>query len=42
VLGSTFLLGAADELPTAVRLLDGRMPRSCLPKRCEVVAIGGD
>jgi hypothetical protein len=42
VLGSTFLLGAADELPTAVRLLDGRMPRSCPPKRCEVVAIGGD
>jgi hypothetical protein len=40
--GATFYLGAADELASAVRLVAGRMPRSCLPTRCEVVAIGGD
>ena len=40
--GATFFLGAADNLPSAVRLIDGRLPRSCTPKRCEVVAIGGD
>lgn len=36
--GSTFVLAAADGLPGRVRLVDGRMPRSCTPQRCEVVA----
>jgi hypothetical protein len=40
--GTTFYLGAADELRSAVRLVSGRMPQSCTPTRCEVVAIGGD
>ncbi len=40
--GATFYLGAADDLGSAVRLVSGRMPRSCAPTRCEVVAIGGD
>jgi hypothetical protein len=40
--GATFFLGAVDGLRSAVRLIDGRLPRSCTPARCEVVAIGGD
>ncbi|HEY7050146.1 MAG TPA: FtsX-like permease family protein [Jatrophihabitantaceae bacterium] len=39
---ATFFLGGVDNLPGSVRLLDGRLPQSCTPKRCEVVAIGGD
>jgi hypothetical protein len=35
--GGTFTLGATDDLGAAVRLLDGRLPRSCTPTRCEVV-----
>ncbi len=37
--GNGFVLGAADALPTEVRLVSGRMPRSCTPTRCEVVAL---
>jgi hypothetical protein len=40
--GSTFFLGAVDGLPGVVRLIDGRLPRSCTPTRCEVVAVGGN
>jgi hypothetical protein len=40
--GATFFLGAADDLRTAVRVTSGRLPRSCTPHRCEVVALGGD
>ena len=40
--GTAFYLGAADDLHSAVRLVDGRLPSSCTPSRCEVVAIGGD
>lgn len=40
--GATFFLGAVDDLPTAVHVTRGRLPRSCTPHRCEVVAIGGD
>ncbi len=40
--GSAFYLGATDDLRTAVHLVSGRMPRSCTPTRCEVVAIGGN
>ena len=39
--GATFFLGAADDLRTAVRVTSGRLPRSCTPTRCEVVALGG-
>ncbi|MEP6598464.1 MAG: FtsX-like permease family protein [Actinomycetota bacterium] len=38
--GSTFFLGATDGLPGAVRLVDGRLPTSCTPARCEVVLLG--
>jgi hypothetical protein len=37
--GGTFTLGATDGLAAAVRLIDGRLPRSCTPTRCEVVAV---
>ena len=40
--GSAFFLGATDDLRTAVHLVSGRMPQSCTPTRCEVVAIGGN
>ena len=33
-------LGAVDGLDRAVALTSGRLPRSCMPGRCEVVAIG--
>ncbi len=39
--GATFFLGATDDLRTAVRVTSGRLPRSCTPQRCEVVAVGG-
>jgi hypothetical protein len=38
--GSSFFLGAVDDLPSAVRLTSGRLPRSCTPQRCEVVSLG--
>jgi hypothetical protein len=37
--GGAFVLGAADGLPAAVRLVDGRLPASCTPSRCEVVEV---
>jgi hypothetical protein len=37
--GATFTLGATDGLAGAVRLIDGRLPRSCTPTRCEVVVV---
>src|SRR5262249_27339494 len=40
--GATFFLGATDDLRTAVRVTSGRLPRSCTPLRCEVVALGGN
>lgn len=40
--GATYVVGGVDDLTNAVRLVDGRLPRSCTPKRCEVVAIGGN
>lgn len=40
--GATYFLGGADDLSTAVRVVAGRLPRSCTPRRCEVVAIGGN
>src|SRR5262245_18704241 len=33
-------LGAVDGLGRAVELESGRLPRSCFPTRCEVVAVG--
>ncbi len=39
--GAGFVLGAADDLPRAVRLASGRMPTSCTPTRCEVVQLQG-
>lgn len=33
-------LGAVDEVGRAVALTSGRLPRTCVPGRCEVVAIG--
>jgi hypothetical protein len=39
--GSTFFLGAADELGRSVRLTAGRLPRTCTPSHCEVVRLGG-
>lgn len=38
--GGTFVLGAGDDLATRVRLVDGRLPASCTPTRCEVVVVG--
>jgi hypothetical protein len=38
--GSSFFLAGADDLSTAVRVVEGRMPRNCTPTRCEVVLIG--
>ncbi len=38
--GSSFFLAGADRLATAVRLVNGRMPASCTPTRCEVVLVG--
>lgn len=37
--GGSLVLGAADDLPRAVRLVDGRLPASCTPTRCEVVSL---
>jgi hypothetical protein len=37
--GSTFFLGAADHLSSAVHLISGRSPVTCTPTRCEVLAL---
>ena len=34
-------LVSLDQLPGLVRLRSGRLPRVCLPARCEVVSVGG-
>ena len=38
--GTLFRLGGMEQLNSAVQLLDGRLPESCTPTRCEVVAVG--
>lgn len=38
--GQQFVLGATDDLGAAVRLTSGRLPRTCTPRRCEVVVVG--
>jgi hypothetical protein len=37
--GQPFTLAASDDLPSAVRITSGRLPRSCTPTRCEVVVL---
>ncbi|WP_285616608.1 hypothetical protein [Kineosporia sp. NBRC 101677] len=37
--GTDFALAATDDLPAAVRLVEGRLPRGCAPQHCEVVAV---
>ncbi len=37
--GGGYVVGAADDLPGAVRLRDGRLPAACAPTRCEVVSL---
>lgn len=39
VAGTDVTLGAVDPLPDTVRLLSGRLPASCSPTRCEVLAV---
>ncbi len=39
--GRLFDLGAVDGLGRFVRLESGRLPRTCTPRRCEVVQLGG-
>jgi hypothetical protein len=38
--GHTFYFGAADGLAGRITVTSGRLPTSCTPTRCEVVAIG--
>ncbi len=38
--GGSFYFGAADGLPRLVRLTAGRLPATCTPQRCEVLAVG--
>ncbi len=38
--GQSFVLAGADQLASAVRVTSGRLPRTCTPARCEVLAIG--
>ena len=38
--GSTYRLGATDDLAHQVRLTGGRLPASCTPTRCEVLLTG--
>ncbi len=40
VSGSTFFLGAADDLADRVEVVSGRLPESCTPTLCEVVLVG--
>jgi hypothetical protein len=37
--GGTLVLAGADHLTGEVRLVTGRMPQQCTPRRCEVVAL---
>jgi hypothetical protein len=39
--GRTFRLAGTDQLAGTVRLVDGRMPGSCTPTRCEVALLVG-
>jgi hypothetical protein len=39
--GTSFRLAGVDRLPSAVRLLSGRLPAACTPAWCEVVALDG-
>lgn len=41
IAGHGFNLGAADQLGRWLRLRSGRLPRSCVPRRCEVVQVEG-
>jgi hypothetical protein len=38
--GTIYRLGGLQNLATAVRITEGRLPRVCTPKRCELVLIG--
>ena len=38
--GTVFRLGGLQNLATAVRMDDGRLPMSCTPRRCEVIVVG--
>src|SRR2546423_11729091 len=38
--GGSFSLGAAGQLPGAVRITAGRAPTGCRPERCEVLVVG--
>jgi hypothetical protein len=38
--GTLFRLGGMEDLNSGVQILDGRLPQSCTPNRCEVVAVG--
>lgn len=38
--GTIFRLGGLQNLSTAVRVEEGRLPKSCTPTRCEVIQIG--
>ena len=38
--GADYLLGAADDLGSGVRITSGRLPRTCTPTHCEVVVVG--
>jgi hypothetical protein len=41
VQGELVELAAVDDLPQAVRLRSGRLPRACTPASCELLQIGG-
>jgi hypothetical protein len=38
--GGSYYFAAVDGLPERVRLTEGRLPATCTPTRCEVVAVG--
>ena len=38
--GADYLLGAADDVGSGVRITSGRLPRTCTPTHCEVVVVG--
>ena len=39
--GGLVQIAAVDSLARVVKLTSGRLPRSCTPARCEVVALSG-
>src|SRR6476660_9477354 len=39
IAGTDVTLGAMDRLGDRVRLISGDLPRTCTPRRCEVVAV---